>query len=152
MDKVSTDCLWGWKEENGEIMFTENLTKPKHFIYVITLSPPKTPVECMCAQSCLALCNTLDYSPPLMDSPGKNTGVGSHALLQGIFLTQVSCLAGRFFTVWATREAQKKQLRRVKIGCLWEIRLRVGRGRARISFIIKSYSASFVFLSFFISK
>ena len=29
-------------------------------------------------------------------------------LLQGIFLdwTQVSCIAGRFFTLWATREAQ----------------------------------------------
>ena len=44
------------------------------------------------------------------DSPGKNTGVGCHALLQGIFPTQglnaVSCMAGRFFTVWATREAQ----------------------------------------------
>ena len=40
------------------------------------------------------------------DSPGKNTGVGCHFLLQGIFLTQGSnthllcllALAGRFFT------------------------------------------------------
>ena len=36
------------------------------------------------------------------DSPGKNTGVGCHALLQGIFLTQGSnpgqCLIG-FFTI-----------------------------------------------------
>ena len=43
-------------------------------------------------------------------SPGKNTGVGSLFLLQGIFLTQdrtkVSPLAGGFFTIWATREAQ----------------------------------------------
>ena len=35
---------------------------------------------------------------------GKNTGVGCHYLLQGIFLTQglnlVSCTADRFFTVW----------------------------------------------------
>ena len=28
----------------------------------------------------------------LWDSPGKNTGVGSHSLLQGIFLTQGSNL------------------------------------------------------------
>ena len=39
------------------------------------------------------------------DSPGKNTGVGCHALLQGIFptqgLNQVSLIAGSFFTVWA---------------------------------------------------
>ena len=38
------------------------------------------------------------------DSPGKNTGVGCHALLQGIFPTQgsnpVSHIAGRFFTIW----------------------------------------------------
>ena len=36
------------------------------------------------------------------DSPGNNTGVGRHALLQGIFPNQgynlVSCIAGRFFT------------------------------------------------------
>ena len=42
------------------------------------------------------------------DSPGKNTGVVSHFLLQGIFLTQglnpVSCIAGRCFNLGATRE------------------------------------------------
>ena len=46
------------------------------------------------------------------DSPCKNTGVGCHALLQGIFLTQGSnlhlltspALAGRFFTTSATWE------------------------------------------------
>ena len=34
----------------------------------------------------------MDYSPPEFkwDFPGKNTGVGCHALLQGIFLTQGS--------------------------------------------------------------
>ena len=33
------------------------------------------------------------------DSLGKNTGVGCHALLQGVFLDhRVSCVAGRFFT------------------------------------------------------
>ena len=40
------------------------------------------------------------------NSPGKNTGVDCHSLLQGIFLTQgsnrVSCIAGGFFTVRAT--------------------------------------------------
>ena len=43
------------------------------------------------------------------ESPGKNTGVGTHSLLQGIFpdwdWIRVSCIAGGFFTVWATREA-----------------------------------------------
>ena len=51
------------------------------------------------------------------DSPGKNTGVGFHALLQGIFLTQESNprilqllhTAGRFFTT-DTGEAQQRSL------------------------------------------
>ena len=47
-------------------------------------------------------------------SPGKSTGVGYHPLLQGIFLTQgsnlVSHTAGRFFTIWATREALLERL------------------------------------------
>ena len=46
------------------------------------------------------------------DSPGKNTVVGCHFLLQGIFLTQELNPGlpwggkGRLFTYWATREDQ----------------------------------------------
>ena len=50
---------------------------------------------CVCAkslQSCPTLCNCMDCSPPGSsahgDSPGSNTAVGCHALLQGIFPTQ----------------------------------------------------------------
>ena len=43
-------------------------------------------------QQCPTLCNPMDYSLPGSsvhgDSPGKNTGVDWHALLQGIFPTQ----------------------------------------------------------------
>ena len=43
-------------------------------------------------QLCPTLCNPVDCSPPGSsvhgDSPGKNTGVGCHALLQEIFLTK----------------------------------------------------------------
>ena len=43
-------------------------------------------------QSYLTLCNPTDCSPPgssvYSNSSGKNTGVGCHALLQGIFPTQ----------------------------------------------------------------
>ena len=46
------------------------------------------------------------YSP--WNSPGQDTAVGSHSLLQWIFLTQesnrVSCIAGEFITRWDTRE------------------------------------------------
>ena len=49
---------------------------------------------CVCsgAQSCQTLCDTMNCSPPGSfvhgNSPGKNTGVGCHTLLQGIFSTQ----------------------------------------------------------------
>ena len=61
-------------------------------------------------QSCPTLCDPMDCSPPGSsvhgDSPGKNTGGGCDALLQGIFPTQGSnphlfmfpALAGGFFT------------------------------------------------------
>ena len=60
---------------------------------------------CMCAKSilfCLTLCDLVDFSMPdssvhatllcPRDSPGKNTEVVSHSLLQGIFPTQGSNL------------------------------------------------------------
>ena len=51
---------------------------------------------CVCvhsiAQSCPILCDPVDCSPPGFsvhgNFPGKNTGVGCHLLLQGIFLIQ----------------------------------------------------------------
>ena len=66
---------------------------------------------CLVAQLGLT-CDPMDCSSPGFsvhgDSPGKNTGVGCCALLQGIFPTQwskqVSHIAGRYFTIWATTE------------------------------------------------
>ena len=77
---------------------------------------------CVCvlvAQSCLILCDPMDYC----SLPGSSV----HGILQARILewvavhssrgsceprdrTQVSCIAGRFFTVWATREAPFHQL------------------------------------------
>ena len=52
---------------------------------------PCNAVLCLVTQSCLTLYNLMDSSPPgssdPWDSPGKNTGEGCHALLQGIFPT-----------------------------------------------------------------
>ena len=49
---------------------------------------------CLVSQWCPTLCDFMDCSPPgssvHRDSPGKNTGVGCHALLQEIFPTQGS--------------------------------------------------------------
>ena len=67
-------------------------------------SPPGSPVPgilqartlhaCSVAQSCPTLCDPMDYRSPSSfcpwDYPGKNTGVGCHFLLQGIFPAQRS--------------------------------------------------------------
>ena len=49
-------------------------------------------VLCLVTQSCPTLWASMDCSPPGSsvhgESPGKHTGVGCHALLQGIFPTQ----------------------------------------------------------------
>ena len=51
-------------------------------------------VLCFVTQLCPILCDPMDCSPPGSsvhgDSPGKNTGVCSLSLLQGVFLTQES--------------------------------------------------------------
>ena len=56
--------------------------------------PKKTRSSCcpLVTKSCLTLWDPMDSSPPGSsihgDSPGKNTGVGCHALLLWIFLTR----------------------------------------------------------------
>ena len=72
--------------KQGPTQGTFTLTK-LHFTS-LALYPPSAP------QPCLTLCNPMDCSPPGSsahgDPPGKNTGVGCHALLQGICTTQGS--------------------------------------------------------------
>ena len=75
----------------------------------------KSESESEVAQSCPTRCDPIYGLQPTRllrpwDFPGKNTGVGCHFLLQGIFLIQgwnphlPHC---RQFTVWAAREAQE---------------------------------------------
>ena len=75
------------------------------------------------------------------DSPGKNSGVGCHALLQGIFQprdrTQVSCIAGRFFTIWATREDLKYVYYNLNCG----LRMLLQRSKCHIDYKIQKYFA-----------
>ena len=73
--------------------------------------------EVRVAQLCLTLSNSIDCSPP---------GSSGHGILQARILewvaipfsrgssqprdqTCISCIAGRFFTVWATRDAPKRK-------------------------------------------
>ena len=70
-------------------------------------SVPLYSTVCSVAQSCPTVCDAMDCSPPGSsihgDSLGKNTGVGGHALLEGLpnpgTEPQVSRTAGGFFTV-----------------------------------------------------
>ena len=69
-------------------------------------------VLCLVVQSCPTLCDPMNCSLPAFsvggDSPGKNTGVGCMPSFRGSSQprdwTQVSRIAGRFFTIWATKE------------------------------------------------
>ena len=69
---------------------------------------------CVLLLSHVHLCNLMDCSPPRLlcpwNSPGKNTGVDCHSLLQGIFPSQGLnpglLKSGRFFTICAIREDQ----------------------------------------------
>ena len=70
------------------------LTFPK-MDYVVCIHSPwlqRCVVLCLVTQSCMTFCNPMDCSPPgspvHRDSPGKNTQVDCHALLQGIFPMQ----------------------------------------------------------------
>ena len=70
------------------------------FIYFSSLYLP------VCARSCPTLCDPMNCHLCPWNSPGKNTGVGYHFLLQEIFLAKGSnpcllvspALADRFFT------------------------------------------------------
>ena len=59
---------------------------------------------CLVVQPRLTLCDPVDYSPPGSSvhgkPPSKNTGVGHHALLQGIFTNQGLNLCLLCFLHW----------------------------------------------------
>ena len=66
---------------------------------------------CLVAQSCLTLCDPMDYSPPGSsvhgDFPGNSLGVGCQALLQRIFPTQGSnsgLLYCRWILYWLSHQ------------------------------------------------
>ena len=79
---------------------------------------------CMTAQSCLTLWDPQRLQPARLlcpwNSPGKNTGMGSHALLQGIFPTpgiepRSLALAGRF----STTEPREKPRVAMPLNNMW---------------------------------
>ena len=92
---INVRKIWFHKRESqhpeepcGSTLFSEEALMPER-----TETKPSHPSEvCSAAQSCPTPCDSVDCIPPGSpvheESPGKNTGVGGHALLQGIFPTQ----------------------------------------------------------------
>ena len=72
-------------------------------------------VKVKVTQSCLNLCNPMDCTVNLWNSPGHNTGMGSLSLLQGIFQprdqTQVSRVAGS--TLLFRKDTRKTENRKL---------------------------------------
>ena len=83
------------------------LTSLEQFPIAISEDASRLSSSVKVAQLCPTLCNSLDCI--VRGILQARTRVGSLSLLQGIFptqdWTQVSRIAGRFFTSWATREA-----------------------------------------------
>ena len=77
-----------WKRKRKLLRMKEYLPT---YLVKIAFSAYKVKVKSL---SPVQLCNTMDCSLPGFlcpwASPGRNTGVACHALLQGIFLTQIS--------------------------------------------------------------
>ena len=88
----------GWGKDEGVLtwmrsrLWTFPLLQWPSFSPSSQLCPVVSDSLCLVAQSCPALCNSMDRSLPGSsvheDSSGKNTRVGCHALLQGTFPTQ----------------------------------------------------------------
>ena len=99
-------------------------------INVFTRKPPGKPtlryaMLCLVAQSCPTLCNPMDrgawQGKVHGDSPGKNTGVGCHAFLQGIFPTQGSnpgLLHCRQILYWLSHERSPSKYTEVTKRCI----------------------------------
>ena len=84
--------------------------------WVVSWSHSNKDLCVLVAQSCLTLCNPLDFSPPDSSVLGiLQAGMlewvampSSRGSSQPMERTQVSCTPGRFFTIWATKKAQTR--------------------------------------------
>ena len=91
-------CLWGRGMEGGTLRFSFFITNNTLSLLIVNAEgvAPKSLTRIMrCTQSCPTLCDPVDCSPPARllcpwNSPDKNTGVGCHLLLPGVFPTQRS--------------------------------------------------------------
>ena len=112
-------CLYFLEGQFGNLSnFKHSSYSPRHFSWRCIILA----AFILVAQSCPTLRNPMDYSPP---------GSPVHGILQARILkwvaipfskasfwprdwTWFSCVAGRFFTFWATREAHDKARQHIK--------------------------------------
>ena len=84
---ISSSNAWKWKVKVKLLSRVPLLATPWTAAHQAPLS-----MRFKSLQSCPSLCDPMDCSPPGCsvheDSPGRNTGVGCHALLQGSFPIQ----------------------------------------------------------------
>ena len=109
LDQFLSPCLAGYSPLGHKQLDWSDLAS-KHACHLAQI---KVKVKVLVAQLCLTLCDPRECSLP---------GSSVHGILQARILewvampfsrgpswprdrTQVSCIAGRFFTIWATREA-----------------------------------------------
>ena len=111
--KIVSECNLFFREQLNSLLKTYNIfyrnQKNLHILYGQVSSSKK----CNTAWKWKSLSPTLcDYSP--WNFPGQNTGVGNLSFSRGSSWprnqTGVSCIAGRFFASWATREIPKLQV------------------------------------------
>ena len=114
METVKILVIRGWVvESNKEVKHSGYLGRWKWSVWCHNNGRMLLCVCVLIVQSCLTLCNPMHCSPP---------GFSVHDILQARILewvaisfsrgssqprdwTQVSCIGGGFFTMWATREA-----------------------------------------------
>ena len=104
---------WAKKEGMGRCLCCLSVNVSKNpWVYVSNVCESMTGVCVLVAQLCPTLCDHMDWSPP---------GFSVHGILQAKILewvaipffwvsswprdqTWISCITGKFFTIWATRE------------------------------------------------
>ena len=108
----------------------------------------KYSIHCLVAQLCLTVCDPMDCSP----SAPLSMGILQASILEWVAMpssrassqprdqTQVSCIAGGFFTVWATKEVLYSIWSDSKFNrILWRDRLRVEGERKDINYTTETF-------------
>ena len=96
--RQGSEVLWAWLEAGNvgvgssgfSIYHLLSLSIINHLSIIYLSSMYLKKVKVLVTQLCATLCDPMNSANLLCpwNSPGKNTGVGSHSLLQGIFPTQ----------------------------------------------------------------